>query len=161
MVALSKYIYRGDEFTMRSPLWWRDLLLSFPFGIALLFFFSDALRWASFEKHILAEVVFVGVPFGLAALSPRRLLTIFLGLSFVLFRFAFLIFLFENLWLALAIVVWAIALILLGRAVNRRYRTLIVELPSGTTGLEFLILMLGLGLAFGMLMLLRRVLGLA
>ena len=158
-MALSRYIYKGDEFTICSPLWWRDLLLGLAFGIALFFFFSDALRWATFEKHVFAEVIFIGVPFGLAMLSPRRLLTVFLGLSLLLFRLAFLIFLFENLWLALAIVVWATALIFLGRAVNRRYRKLVVEIPDGMTGLELLVLMSGLGAAFGMLILLRRILG--
>jgi hypothetical protein len=34
------------------------------------------------------------------------------------------------------------------------------EVPEGTTGLEFLVLMLAVGAAFGILFLLRRVLGL-
>jgi hypothetical protein len=159
-VALSRYIYRGDEFAIRSPLWWRDLLLGLTFGIALFFFLSDALHWETFKKHIFTELIFIGVPLGLAILSPRRLLTVFIGLSLLLFRFIFLIFLFENRWSALVTIVWAIALILLGREVNRRYRMLEVEIPDGTTGLEFLVLMLGVGAAFGMLFLLRRILGL-
>jgi hypothetical protein len=121
-VAVSKYIYRGDEFAIRLPLWWRDLLLGLTFGIVLFFFLSDTLHWEVFKKHISSELIFISIPFGLALLSPRRLLTVFLGFSLLLFRFIFLIFLFENLWSALVTVVWAIALIFLGREVNRRYK---------------------------------------
>jgi hypothetical protein len=160
MVPISKYIYRGDEFAIRSPLWWRDLLLGLTFGIALFFFLSDTLHWEAFKKHIPSELIFICIPFGLALLSPRRLLTVFLGFSILLFRFVFLIFLFQSLWSALVTVVWAIALILLGREANRRYRMLEFEIPDGTTGLEVLILMVTIGAACGMLFLLRRALGL-
>ncbi len=160
-MAVSKFIYRGDEFAIRSPSWWRDLLLGLTFGIALLFFLSDTLHWEVFEKHIPSELIFIGVPFGLALLSPRRLLTVFLGFSILLFRSIFLIFLFKSLWSAVVTIVWAIALIFLGREVNRRYGMLEIEVPDGTTGLELLVLILGVSAAFGMLFLLRGILGLA
>lgn len=159
-MPISKYIYRGDEFAIRSPLWWRDLLLGLTFGIALFWFLADSLHWQEFKSHLASEVIFISVPFGLALLSPRRLLTVFLGFSILLFRFIFLIFLFQSLWSALVTIVWAIALILLGREVNRRYRMLDFEIPDGTTGLEFLILTVTIGGGFGMLSLLRRALGL-
>jgi len=159
-VAVSKYIYRGDEFAIRLPLWWRDLLLGLTFGIALFWLLADTLHWEEFKQHIPSELIFIFVPFGLALLSPRRLLTVFLGNSILLFKFVFLIFLFQSLWSALVTIVWAIALILLGREVNRRYKMLEFEILDGTTGLEFLILMVTIGAAFGMLFLLRRVLGL-
>jgi hypothetical protein len=118
-VALPKYIYRGDEFAIRSPLWWRDLLLGLVFGIALFWFLADSLHWQEFKRHLASELIFICIPFGLALLSPRRLLTVFLGFSVLLFRFIFLVFLFQSLWSALVTIVWAIALILLGREVNR------------------------------------------
>ena len=144
----------------RSPLWWRDLLLGLTFGIALFWLLADTLHWEEFKQHIPSELIFIFVPFGLALLSPRRLLTVFLGFSILLFKFVFLIFLFQNLRSALLTVAWAIGVILLGREVNRRDRLLGTEIPKGTTGLEFLVLMLAICAAFGMLFLLRRVLGL-
>jgi hypothetical protein len=96
IVSISKYIYRGDEFAIRSPLWWRDLLLSLTFGIALFWLLADMLHWEEFKKHIPSELIFIFVPFGLALLSPRRLLTVFRGFSILLSKFVFLIFLFHE-----------------------------------------------------------------
>ena len=79
--------------------------------IALFWLLADMLHWEEFKKHIPSELIFIFVPFGLALLSPRRLLTVFLGFSILLSKFVFLIFLFQSLWSALVTVVWAIALI--------------------------------------------------
>jgi len=57
-------------------------------------------------------------------------------------------------------IVWASALILLGREVNRRYRMLEFAIPDGATGLEFLILIVTINAAFGMLSLLSVLWGL-
>jgi hypothetical protein len=62
------------------------------FGFAILWAFADAtLHWEMFKTHPLGELVSVGILFGLALLSPRKLLTVFLGLCILLFRFVFLI----------------------------------------------------------------------
>ena len=94
-------LYRGNEFALRSPLWWRDLLLGLTFGIALFWFFADVVHWEDFRKHIVSELIFISVPLGLALLSPRRLLTVFLGFCILLFRLVFIIFLFQSFWSAL------------------------------------------------------------
>ena len=160
-MALSKYIARGDEFVVRSPLWWRDLFLGMIFGIALFWLLIDARQWEVFRKHLPLEIVFVSVPFGLALLSPRRLLTLFVGFGLLLFRVVFVFLFSANLWSALVGIIWAVILIFLWRAVNRRYQTLISEIPDGTTALELLLLVLAIGTSIGMLFLLRRVLALS
>jgi hypothetical protein len=143
-----------SEFALRAPDWWRDLALGMFFGVALLWAFFDAtLHWETFKTHLVGEIVSVGIPFALALLSPRRLLTVFLGLCIPLFRFVFLIFLFQNLWSLPATVVWLLLLVLLGRTVNRRYEDL--RLPKGFTVVEFLLLAVVLGGGFYLLYLLR------
>jgi hypothetical protein len=64
IVPVSKYIYRGDEFKIRSPEWWRNLLLDSVFGIALFWFLADSLHWKEFKRHLPAELIFLSVPFG-------------------------------------------------------------------------------------------------
>jgi hypothetical protein len=160
-MALPKYISRGDEFVIRSPLWWRDLLLGIIFGIALVWVLIDTNQWEVFKRHLLSEVAFVSVALGLALLSPRRLLTVFIGFGLLLFRFLFIFFFFQNVWSALVGIVWAAVLIVLGRAVGRRYKTLNWEIPDGTTALELLILVLAISAGIGTLFLVRKVLGLS
>jgi hypothetical protein len=149
-----------NEFALREPEWWRDLTLGLLLGASLVWAFADAIRWSSFKSHITAELVFVGIPFVLASLSPRRLLVFFLGLALVLFRCIFLIFLFQNLWSALATIAWLLLLICLGYLVNRRYEPDGMRLPEGFTIIEVLLLAVGVGGGLFLLSLLRRLLGL-
>jgi hypothetical protein len=149
-----------NEFALREPEWWRDLTLGLLLGASLVWAFADAMRWSSFKSHITAELVFVGIPFALASLSPRRLLVFFLGLTLVLFRCIFLIFLFQNLWSALATIAWLLLLICLGYLVNRRYESDGMRLPEGFTIIEVLLLAVGVGGGLFLLSLLRRLLGL-
>ena len=150
-----------NEFALREPKWWRDLTLGLLLGASLVWAFADTMQWRSFKSHIAAEIVFVGIPFVLALLSPRRLLVFFLGLSLVLFRCIFLIFLFQNLWSALATIAWLLLLIYLGYVVNRRYESDLTRLPEGFTIMEVLLLAVGVGGGLFLLSLLRRSLGLA
>jgi hypothetical protein len=159
-VLESKRASGSSEFALRAPEWWRDLTLGSLFGVALVWAFADALHWDSFRGHIAGEIVFVGIPSALASLSPRRILALFIGLSVVLFRCIFLIFLFQNLWSTLATLAWFLLLVLLGRAVNRRYRLSEMRIPEGYTIVEFLLLAIGLGGGLCLLYLLRRLLGL-
>lgn len=155
-----KTFSRLNEFTLRAPEWWRDVILGLLLGTSLVWAFADAIHWYSFKSHIAAESVFVGIPFALASLSPRRLLAFFIGLSLVLFRCIFLIFLFQNLWSALATIAWLLLLICLGYAINRRYEPDELRLPEGFTIIEFLLLAIGVGGGLFLLSLLRRSLGL-
>jgi hypothetical protein len=150
----------SSEFAVRAPEWWRDLTLGTLFGVALVWAFADALHWDTFRNHVALEIVFVGVPLVLAALSPRRLFALFIGLCVVLFRCIFLIFLFQNLRSALATIGWFLLLFWLGYIVNRRYRLDEMEFPEGFTVAEFLFLAVGLGGGLFLLYLLRRSLGL-
>jgi len=150
----------ASEFALRAPDWWRDLILGLLFGIGLLWAFFDALHWDGFRRHLAAEIIFVGISFALALLSPRRLLVVFMGMCVMLFRFVFLIFLFHNDWSMLATVAWLLLLVWLGYAVNRRYRLEEMKLPEGFTVVEFLLLAIGLGGGLSPLYLLRRFIGL-
>lgn len=130
------------------------------FGGTLIWSFSDALHWVNFKKHVLTELIFVGIPFLLALLSPRKQLALFIGFSLILFRCIFLIFLFQNIWTATATVLWLVLLVWLGAFINRRYAPELARLPDDITVVEFLLVGTFLGVAFYALYLLRRTLGL-
>jgi hypothetical protein len=153
------YPSRLSVFALREPEFWRDLILGLLFGAALVLAFEDSLHWNTFKSHIAGEILFVCIPCALALLSPRKLLTVFLALSLLLFRGIFLLFLFQNLWSALAIVAWILLLIYLFHAVNRRYPEKL-RVPEGFTILELLLTVAGVGGGLFLLYLLRRSLGL-
>jgi len=147
-----------SEFALRAPDWWRDLALGMFFGVALLWAFFDAtLHWEAFKTHLIGEIVSVVIPLTLALLSPRRVLTVFLGLCIPLFRFVFLIFLFQSFWSLLVTVAWLLLLVLLGSMVNRHYEYL--RLPEGFTVIEFLLVAVVLGGGCYLLYLLRTSFG--
>jgi len=148
-----------SEFALRAPDWWRDLTVGILFGVALLWAFFDAtLQWDTFNRHLVGEVVSVSIPLVLALCSPRRLLAVFIGLSILLFRLIFLIFIFQNAWSLLATATWLALLVSLGYTVNRRYEHL--QLPEGFTALELLLLAVGIGGGIYLLYLLRHFLNL-
>jgi hypothetical protein len=148
-----------DAFVVRSPGWWRDVLLGLFWGIALVWASFDALKWILFKQHLLSEAIFVAVPFLLALLSPRRLITIFVGLCVPLFRLVFVLFLFTNLWSALGVLLWGGLVFLVGSKVNRE-ESRDIAVPDGFSGLELLLTMTCLGVGIFLLVLLRRVLAL-
>ena len=154
-----KQVLVGDAFVVRSPAWWRDVMLGLLWGIALVWDSFDALKWILFKQHVASEAIFVAVPFLLALLSPRRLLTIFVGLCLPLFRLVFMLFLFANLWSALGVPLWGGLVFLVGSKVNRE-ESQDIAVPEGFTGLELLLTMTCLGAEIFLLVLLRRVLGL-
>jgi len=151
---------RPNGFSLRSPEWWRDLALGLLLGGSLIWALSDtSFHWETFKTHTFAEVVCVAIPLALALLSPRRILTVFLGLSVVSFRGVFLLFLFHDIRSTLATLVWLLLLICLGYAANRRYELEQMKLPEGFTVVEFLLTGLVVGGGFYLLHLLRRSLG--
>ena len=105
----------------------------------------DALQWGAFRQHWLKELIFVVIPFGIAMLSPRRLLVLLIGLGLPLFRYAFLVFVFRNTSSALAVVAWAVLLVIVGACVNTTYDD--IPVPEGTTGVELLLLMTAIAMS--------------
>jgi hypothetical protein len=151
---------RPNEFSVRSPDWWRDLSLGMLLGASLIWALSDAtFHRGLFKIHVLAEVLCVAIPLALALLSPRRILAVFLGMSVAFFRGVFLLFLFHDIQSALATLVWLVVVIYLGYEVNRLYPPWEMKLPEGFTVLEFLLTGLVVGGGFYLLVLLRRLLG--
>ncbi len=151
---------RPSEFVLRAPDWWRDVVLGVLFGGALIWAFADAIHWKTFKHHLVGELVWVGIPCCLALLSPRRLLTLSLALSLILFRCIFFIFLIQNIWGALGTVVWLLIWVWLAIRVNRKYGNELARAPNDTTILEFIILIISLGGGFYVLYLLRHAFGL-
>jgi hypothetical protein len=149
---------RPSEFALRAPDWWRDLILGFLFGGALVWAFVDALHWETFKNHFLSEFIWVAIPFVCALLSPRRTLTLFIGLSIFLFRGMFLVFLTATIWGAVATIIWFLAWLWLAIRVNQTYSLELSGAPSDTTILEFLFVIVFLGGGFYSLYLLRHLL---
>jgi hypothetical protein len=151
---------RPNELSFRSPDWSRDLALGLLLGGSLIWALSDTtFHWETFKTHAFAELVCVATPLGLALLSPRRILAVFLGLSIVSFRLMFLIFLFHDIKSTLATLTLLVLLIFLGHAANRRYKLEQMQLPEGFTVVEFFLTGLVVSGGFYLLYLLRRSLG--
>src|SRR5262249_37514626 len=140
--------------------WWRDIVLGILLGAALLLAFKDAtFHWEVFKILAFGELVCLSIPLALALLSPRRLATVFVALSILLFRFIFLAFVFHAIrsmflslgWLGL----WALA----GYGVNRCYAGEEIRIPEGLTFFELLFVPIGIGGGFYLLYLLRHSLG--
>ena len=63
-----------NEFSLRSPEWWRDLTLGLLLGGSLIWALSDTtFHWETVKTHAFAEVVCVAILLALALLSPRPL----------------------------------------------------------------------------------------
>src|SRR5215469_18160795 len=144
MSRLRKLIV-GDAFELRSPTVWRDLCLGMFWGIALVWASFDALQWQVFVRNFPKEVVFVLVPLTIAMVSPRRLAVLLVGMGLPLFRLLFLAFAFQSVRWAIAVAIWALGLVLVGKAVNENYEG--ISIPDGTTGIELLLSMSALALA--------------
>jgi len=157
MSRLQRFIV-GDAFEFRAPFYWRDLLLGMFWGIAFVWATIDALNWQSFARNLPKELIFVAAPLAIAMLSPRRLLVIFIGLATPLFRLLFLMFTFQSIRWALAVVVWALALVLIGKTINENYEP--TSIPDGTTGVELVISICALAVAVYSLWEFRQLLGL-
>jgi hypothetical protein len=148
-------------FALRAPEFWRDLILGMTWGIALVWASLDALDWNTFTSHLGVEIVSVGIPLLFALFSPRRFLTVFIGLCLFLFRDIFFIFLFRSAWSALATLVWLLFLIAMGVLVNRHDKFEEIRVPGGFRIVEYLLLAGGLGGGVVVLYLLRQSMGLS
>jgi hypothetical protein len=157
MSRLRKIIV-GDALELRAPAHWRDLCLGILWGIALLWASLDALHWQSFVHNIPMEVAFVLVPLAIAMSSPRRLVVLSVGLTLPLFRLLFLVFAFQSVRWAIATVIWASALVFVGKAVNETSER--ISIPDGTTGVELLLSISAIAVEVFALWEFRRVLGL-
>jgi len=157
MSRLRKLIV-GDAFELRAPTFWRDLCLGMFWGIALVWASFDALQWQVFVRNVPKEVAFVAVPLTIAMVSPRRLAVLLVGMGLPLFRLLFLAFAFQSVRWAIAVAIWALGLVLVGKAVNENYEG--VSIPDGTTGIELLLSMSALALSVFALWEFRRVIGL-
>lgn len=135
----------GDAFQLRAPAFWRDLCLGMFWGIALIWASFDALQWQSFVRNVPKEVIFVAAPLAIGMFSPRKLVVLLFGLALPLFRLLFLAFALQSMRWAVAVALWALVLVLVGKAANQAYEH--VSSPDGTTGIELLLSMSALAIS--------------
>jgi len=155
------HIRSVSQFEIRAPEWWRDLVVGALCGFAWIWALADALHWNNFRSRLSAELIFSAIPLILLAFSARALLALSLAFALILFRGIFLLFLFGNIWTAIAVLVWIAFLVLLYRAVNRRYRPADLEIPDGFTILELVSTFFYFGVGGFLLYELRRFLALS